>query len=82
MPKFSNRFLSNALSFTRWAVVAALITLTFSSQAKDDYRIAWSIYVGWMPWDYAERNGIVDKWAGQIRHLYRSRSIQRLHRVY
>lgn len=63
MPKFSNRFLSNALSFTRWAVVAALITLTFSSQAKDDYRIAWSIYVGWMPWDYAERNGIVDKWA-------------------
>ena len=31
--------------------------------AKDDYRIAWSIYVGWMPWDYAAEAGIVEKWA-------------------
>ena len=32
---------------------------------KDDYRIAWSIYVGWMPWGFAEDAGIVDKWAGK-----------------
>jgi NitT/TauT family transport system substrate-binding protein len=37
--------------------------LSAPSFAKDDYRIAWSIYVGWMPWDYAARSGIVDKWA-------------------
>ena len=31
--------------------------------AKDKFKLAWSIYVGWMPWDYAEKNGIIDKWA-------------------
>jgi NitT/TauT family transport system substrate-binding protein len=25
--------------------------------------VAWSIYVGWMPWDYADRSGILKKWA-------------------
>ncbi len=25
--------------------------------------MAWSIYVGWMPWGYAADNGIVKKWA-------------------
>jgi NitT/TauT family transport system substrate-binding protein len=27
------------------------------------YKVAWSIYVGWMPWDYADRSGILKKWA-------------------
>jgi NitT/TauT family transport system substrate-binding protein len=27
------------------------------------YKVAWSIYVGWMPWDYAEKSGILKKWA-------------------
>ena len=31
--------------------------------AKDKFRVAWSIYVGWMPWDYANKSGIVKKWA-------------------
>lgn len=30
---------------------------------KDKFRIAWSIYVGWMPWGYADAEGIVEKWA-------------------
>ncbi len=47
----------------RALLAAALCVFSFSSFAKDDYRIAWSIYVGWMPWDYAARAGIVDKWA-------------------
>jgi NitT/TauT family transport system substrate-binding protein len=25
--------------------------------------VAWSIYVGWMPWDYAGSSGILKKWA-------------------
>lgn len=33
------------------------------SAEKDSFRIAWSIYVGWMPWGYADEAGIVDKWA-------------------
>ena len=31
--------------------------------AKDKFRVAWSIYVGWMPWDYGDSSGIVKKWA-------------------
>jgi len=34
-----------------------------SAQEKTDFRVAWSIYVGWMPWGYLETSGIMDKWA-------------------
>jgi NitT/TauT family transport system substrate-binding protein len=30
---------------------------------KKDFKVAWSIYVGWMPWGYASDTGIVKKWA-------------------
>ncbi len=30
---------------------------------KQSFKIAWSIYVGWMPWDYANESGILKKWA-------------------
>jgi NitT/TauT family transport system substrate-binding protein len=30
---------------------------------KKDFNIAWTIYVGWMPWPYAAEAGIVKKWA-------------------
>src|SRR5262245_17903312 len=48
-----------------------LITLTIalgasapaSAAPKKDFNIAWSIYVGWMPWPYAAEAGIVKKWA-------------------
>jgi len=30
---------------------------------KTSFNIAWSIYVGWMPWDYADQSGILKKWA-------------------
>lgn len=33
------------------------------AQERDNFRIAWSIYVGWMPWGHGETSGIVDKWA-------------------
>ncbi len=33
------------------------------AQERDSFRIAWSIYVGWMPWDYGAQSGIVDRWA-------------------
>lgn len=29
---------------------------------RDSYKVAWSIYVGWMPWGYADSSGIVEKW--------------------
>jgi NitT/TauT family transport system substrate-binding protein len=30
---------------------------------KTTFNVAWSIYVGWMPWDYADQSGILKKWA-------------------
>jgi NitT/TauT family transport system substrate-binding protein len=30
---------------------------------RTSFKVAWSIYVGWMPWDYAEQSGILKKWA-------------------
>lgn len=48
--------------------VAALVALMASStaalaQEKTEFKLAWTIYVGWMPWDYGDASGIVDKWA-------------------
>ncbi|WP_425100529.1 putative urea ABC transporter substrate-binding protein [Tropicibacter sp. S64] len=34
-----------------------------AAQEKTDFKVAWSIYVGWMPWGYLETSGIMDKWA-------------------
>jgi len=34
-----------------------------TSTAKPKFTIMWSIYVGWMPWPYAEQSGILKKWA-------------------
>lgn len=30
---------------------------------KKHFKLAWTIYVGWMPWPYAAEHGIVRKWA-------------------
>ncbi|PNG25086.1 putative urea ABC transporter substrate-binding protein [Methylocella silvestris] len=30
---------------------------------KKEFKLAWSIYVGWMPWQWADETGIVKKWA-------------------
>jgi NitT/TauT family transport system substrate-binding protein len=34
-----------------------------SAAEKTSFKVAWSIYVGWMPWDYAAQSGILKKWA-------------------
>ena len=56
--------MSNRFRRVSAAIAVFLLALApFSAFAKDDYKIAWSIYVGWMPWDYAAQSGIVEKWA-------------------
>ena len=47
----------------RIILVAAILMMSMSATAKDKYKVAWSIYVGWMPWGYAQDAGIVKKWA-------------------
>ena len=33
--------------------------------AGNTYRVAWSHYTGWEPWEYARNRGILDKWAAK-----------------
>jgi NitT/TauT family transport system substrate-binding protein len=47
------------------AVVLLLASGPLHAQQRDSFRIAWSIYVGWMPWGWAADQGIVDKWADE-----------------
>ena len=42
---------------------ALSITTGAHADSKDSFKIAWSIYAGWMPWDYAASSGIMKKWA-------------------
>lgn len=44
-------------------VLALCVASGAVAQEKTDFRVAWSIYVGWMPWGYLEDSGIMDKWA-------------------
>ena len=44
-------------------MVAASLTGFASAAPKKDFKVAWSIYVGWMPWGWAADNGVVKKWA-------------------
>jgi len=42
---------------------AAGLTAPAQAAEKTDFKIAWTIYAGWMPWAYAQQVGIVKKWA-------------------
>ncbi len=47
------------------AAVGALPLAASNAMAeeKTSFRVAWSIYVGWMPWGYMSDSGIMKKWA-------------------
>ncbi len=45
------------------AAVVCMVPALATAQERTEFRLAWSIYVGWMPWSYAADSGIVDKWA-------------------
>ena len=53
---------AKALSVAVVALSAVAAQPAVAAQ-KESFRVAWSIYVGWMPWAYAADKGIVDKWA-------------------
>jgi NitT/TauT family transport system substrate-binding protein len=55
----SRHLATTALSLGLFAATLA----PAAAQEKTDFRVAWSIYVGWMPWGYLEDSGIMDKWA-------------------
>jgi NitT/TauT family transport system substrate-binding protein len=45
------------------AIIAALTIASPTSKAQESFSLCWSIYVGWMPWEYGDTSGIVKKWA-------------------
>ena len=50
------------------ALALATLAVAFTGQParaaeKTDFKVCWSIYVGWMPWGYIQDSGIMKKWA-------------------
>lgn len=51
-------------------ILLCLLVLLFNSLAngealKPSFKVCWSHYAGWMAWDYAKQEQIIDKWANQ-----------------
>jgi NitT/TauT family transport system substrate-binding protein len=55
------------MHITRRLLLASVAILGLHAPAlaevKTEFKVGWSIYVGWMPWGYAADTGIVQKWA-------------------
>ncbi|GLK56437.1 NitT/TauT family transport system substrate-binding protein [Methylopila capsulata] len=45
------------------ALSATIFAPAAEAAPKKSFEVAWTIYVGWMPWPYAADSGIVKKWA-------------------
>ena len=52
-------------SISLCSLIILLGTLLFTTPlyAKEKFRIAWSNYAGWMPWEFGHQQGIVKEWA-------------------
>ncbi len=59
----SRRDFKRSLATALLASLALFGTTSASAAPKTDFKICWTIYAGWMPWDYAKSSGIMDKWA-------------------
>ena len=59
MKTYKNLLLALALS----VVSISLLNSPALAEEKKSFKFAWSIYVGWMPWGWADDQGIVKKWA-------------------
>jgi NitT/TauT family transport system substrate-binding protein len=44
-------------------LVLAISSSLTPAHAEKTFKIAWSVYTGYMPWPYAEHAGLIDKWA-------------------
>ena len=62
MRAISKKWMSGVISA---AVIAAALFQAgpAAAQAKKEFNVCWSIYVGWMPWGHMADTGIMKKWA-------------------
>src|SRR3979411_3028932 len=68
MKSIASKRITSLLTALLIAVGAGTVAWTAASTPawaapKKEFNIAWTIYVGWMPWPYAAESGIVKKWA-------------------
>lgn len=49
--------------FIKFLLLSLVFSFASQAMAKENFKVCWSIYAGWMPWDYGENSGIVKKWA-------------------
>jgi NitT/TauT family transport system substrate-binding protein len=60
-------FLSAATLSLGVAALGLATSLSIAERAeaaqKKEFKLAWTIYVGWMPWQWANEHGVVKKWA-------------------
>ncbi len=58
------RTLITSLCFALAMAVTVLSQIGPAQAAKkSEFKVCWSIYVGWMPWGYLQDSGIMKKWA-------------------
>ena len=50
---------SLTLAVAAIALTASLGTAQAAGK-RDSFRIAWTIYAGWIPWDYVKTSGIME----------------------
>lgn len=54
-------------TFTKSLITLVLVTAVSLHApvniAQERFSLCWSIYVGWMPWEYGDSSGIIKKWA-------------------
>ncbi|XQU07618.1 hypothetical protein P4544_13425 [Halomonas sp. LY9] len=67
---YSHSFKTSAARPLSAALLASTLAGPLTStqaqaQERDAFSVCWSIYAGWMPWAYADVEGIVDKWADE-----------------
>jgi NitT/TauT family transport system substrate-binding protein len=61
MPDFKR--LAGRIGLAMVLLGAATAGPASAAAERTSFNVAWSIYVGWMPWDYADQSGILRKWA-------------------
>ena len=60
---FARRF-KQVVSGAMIALAASVAVVpAVQAEEKDSFKLAWSIYAGWIPWKYIDESGLMKKWA-------------------
>jgi NitT/TauT family transport system substrate-binding protein len=50
-------------NYRKLLFVLAMVCLSTTVSAAEKFKVCWSHYTGWEPWQYAQDSGILKKWA-------------------